>query len=505
MLTDPCLPARERPARRSRLPLFLGLLLTSFLVPSCTEVIVKKAAPSDQTTPAPTVTDEPTSEPTPTPPPSTNPLVIDLGAVKAGADVTFEIPAGALGFQIQMEGEVADFEQERPYGIERIVDPTGKVVHADFTPNGGTKSTSTAAFDTIAVAAVPQGDNATSVPAGKWTVRFGVEGNASSKPTVQATVRVQSSGDGTFRGGTLDLHVHVPTGLRIEGATVDAAKASADTKLTRRIDLFYQVAKQLIGFDRGEVVYHAEKAALAELDDNEILDGFAVSAGAKDGAPQMHVLFTNAIRQGGEPIAAGISPGIPGAAALYGRGVSGIIVASLEDEQTDALVMLHEMGHFFGLNHTTEFDGQSSDPLEDTPRCTTITNQPQSCGDRKNVMFPAGPIEGPVTLSPSQIRVYRGSPSYKATSSAKTMSTSSAAPPDAMRMRVRRSGTAHLSAVERELSTGFCGLTKIDGPAMVARLGEATAVAQLRTAAADADLPPFVRGRARVALRALGK
>lgn len=506
--TSSLLPLRDPRVRRQR-GLLLGLFLLSIGAPSCSEIIVQKTSPAEQTPPPATTTDEPPSEPAPPPVTAPNPLVIDLGTVKSGTDVKFDVPEGALGFQIQMEGEVADFDQDRPYGIERIVDPTGKVVHDEFMPNGGTKSTSTAAFDTIAVAAVPQGNNATAIAAGKWTVRFGVEGNASAKPTVQGRVRVQSSGDGAFHGGTLDLHVHVPTGLRIEGATVDPTKASADAKLARRIDLFYQVAKQLIGIGRGEVVFHAEKASLAELDDEEILDGFAVSDGASDGTPSMHVLFTNAIRQGGEPIAAGISPGIPGAAALYGRNVSGIIVAPMGDDQTDALVMLHEMGHFIGLNHTTEFDGQSADPLSDTPRCTTIGNQQlEGCDDRKNVMFPAGPIDGPVTLSPTQVRVYRGSPVYKASTATKAMSFSPStgeAPPPPMRVRLRRSGASNLSPVERELAMGFCGLTKIDGNAIAKKLGETAAVAQLRAAAADTDLAPFVRGRARVALQQLGK
>ncbi|MBS2020061.1 MAG: hypothetical protein JST00_44790 [Deltaproteobacteria bacterium] len=507
MRSEPRLPAAGARHRRG---LFLGLFFAAIGVPACTEVIVQKAPPSPEPTPTPTATEEPTAEPPPPSPPK-DPLVVDLGAVKAGTDVTFDVPAGALGFQIQMEGEIGDFDPDRPFGIDRIVDPTGKVVHDKFTPNGGTKPTSTAAFDSIAVAAVPQGENATEVPAGKWTVRFGVDGGTGT-PTVQGKVRIQSSGDGTFRGGTLDLHVHVPTGLQIEGATVDATKASADTRLKRRIDLFFQIAKQLIGFDRGEVVFHAEKASLAQLDDNEILDGFAVSAGTKDGTQSMHVLFTNAINQGGQPVAAGISPGIPGAAGIFGRNVSGIIVAPMDDDQTDALTMLHEMGHFIGLNHTTEFDGQSADPLSDTPRCTTIANQQLgSCGDRANVMFPAGPIAGPVALSPTQVRVYRGSPVYKALTSPSAKTMSFAPPPSEapsssvpMRVRIRRSGSTQLSPVERELSMGFCGLTKIDGRAMAARLGEAAAVSQLRAAAADSDLAPYVRGRARIALQQLG-
>ncbi|MBX3190041.1 MAG: hypothetical protein KF819_23650 [Labilithrix sp.] len=488
----------------------LGFFVCALLATTaCTEQIIIKQGPAPD---APTVDDEePAPTPSPTPPTPSDPLVVDLGAVQAGVDVPFEVPAGALGFNIVMEGEVADFDQDRPYGIERIVDPNGKTVHASFMPVGGTKSTSTAAFDTIAAASVPQSEAvAETIPAGKWTVRFGVENNPSAKPTVYAKVRIQSSGDGAFYGGKLDLHVHVPTGLRVGGATVNPAEAASDSRIKERLDLFFQLTTQLLGIERGEVTFHTAAARFAELDDQEILQGFAVSRGAEDGTQALHVLFTNEISQGGQPIAAGISPGIPGAATVFGRGVSGIIVATYSSRDEDVLTMFHEAGHFFGLNHTTEFDGQSADPLADTPRCNGISGgNLGSCPDRTNIMFPAGAIDGPVTLSPTQKRVYRGSPIYKAfpAGTKQTQSWSPFAPQaidlSTIRRRFRASGRP-LSRVESELSLGYCGLTPIDAGGMVARLGEATAVAQLSAAANDLDLSPIIRGRAKVALAKLG-
>ena len=63
----------------------------------------------------------------------------------------------------------------------------------------------------------------------------------------------------------------------------------------------------------------------------------------------------------------------------------------------------------------------------------------------------------------------------------------------------RTSGRA-LSSIERELSSGFCGLSKPDAAGMVARHGRAAAIAQLRAASVDGDLAPFIRGRASLAL-----
>jgi Pregnancy-associated plasma protein-A len=493
-----------------RRPLAGFFALCSVLALACTETtIVKQNAetPTDGGPVDPELDGGP-AEPDAAPPkPPGDPLMVDLGEVTTGTEVTFDVPAGALGFNIVAECDPADFDQDNPFGIQRITDPTGRVVHDDFTPDGGTKPTSTAAFDTIASASVPQSENVpTVVPSGKWKVLFGVENKPTSKLKLQAHVRVQSSGDGAFHGGTLDLTIHTPPGLKVDGAVVDPSKASTNAGIEERIAIFFQATKQLLGIERGKITYRPAKASLVDCDDNEILDGFAVSVGETDGAQNMHILLSNSIRSQGQEVAIGISPGIPGAAGVFGRGVSGIIVVPGGQAQDDALTIIHEFGHFIGLNHTTEFDGQSSDPLADTPRCPASTIQQQklqSCPDRTNVMFAAGAIDGPVSLSPTQTRVYHGSPIFKALTTTKASGTMGLHAPLVARRSYRTSGRA-LGAVERELSSGFCGLSLPDAKGMAARHGRAATIAQLRAAAADADLAPYIRGRANLALAQLG-
>lgn len=492
-----------------------ALVAASVAHVACTErVITQKVAAA----PAETPTDEEEAPPTEAPPTETNKptptsgVFLDLGEAAVGQDVSFTIPAGALGFNITVESDVADFDPRAPFGIERITDPNGNIVHDDFTPKGGTKDTSIAAFDTIAAASVPQGEGvAEKIPAGVWKVRYGIKNGDGFKPKLRGKVRVQSSSDGVFHGGKLDLHLHVPPGLllRESGSSrrVDAANASKDANLAKRIDTFYALADQLLGIDRGEVVFHVADAKFADVDGTqELLDGFGISRGAKDGDQEMHVLLTNRIADNGEAFALGIAPGIPGAATIYGRNVSGIIVASGQGSDEDALTMLHETGHFIGLNHTTEFDGASSDPLTDTPRCPSINGGQNmwSCPDRGNIMFPAGAIDSPVALSATQKRVYRGSPFYKAYQS-ETQKTLSARAPLTLEARSFHASGRALSALESQLSLGACGLTRIDASALVARFGKDRAVAELRAAQGDGGLPPFVRGRARQALRALGE
>lgn len=477
------------------------------VAPACTQkkIIVENAPPAGG---APVEEEEqpPEEDPKPT---ASDPLVLDLGDVQAGTDVKFEIPEGALGFNIIAEGKSADFDPERPFGIQRITAPDGTVVHDNFTPKGGSNPTSYASFDVIASASVPQGQGVPKDLAGTWKVRFGVYGSAGSKPKLKGKVRVQSSGDGVFHGGQLDLQIHVPDGLKIGNRTIDASKAASDPAIKERIDTFFALTTQLLGIEKGEVTFREEDRAYQELESiEEVLQGFAISNGQKDGTQALHILMTNLIAQDGQAFAAGISPGIPGAATIFGRGVSGIIVTTSESPDQDVLTMLHEAGHFFGLNHTTEFDGQSSDPLDDTPACETISRNPNdlfNCPDRTNVMFAAGAIDGPVTLSATQKRVYRGSPIYRAfTAGGSTMSFVPPSPAPSIKRTFRVSGSTVLSPVERELSSGFCGLNALDVDGLVKRHGRADAITQLRAAAADPDLVPFIRGRANLALHELG-
>lgn len=499
---------------RTTFAFFSALAATAAVLTTaaCTENVVKvvPAPPAEEATPAEETTPEATVDAGPTVTPSSG-LFLDLGEAPTGQDVSFTIPEGAIGFNIQVEGDVSDFDPRAPYGIERITDPSGKIIHDAFTPNGGTKETSTAAFDTIASASVPQGEGvAEKIPAGVWKVRYGVFNGDGFKPKLRGKVRVQSTADGAYHGGTLDLHLHVPPGLvlkeRGQSFRVDAAKASTDTNIAKRVDTFFALASQLLGFERGQVVYHVAESKFAAIDGTqELLDGFAVSKDSKDGTQEMHMLLTNSISENGEPFALGIAPGIPGAATTYGRNVSGIVIGSGDSSDQDVLTMIHEMGHFIGLNHTTEFDGQSSDPLSDTAKCPSISGGQNmySCPDRNNVMFPAGAIDSPVSLSNTQKRVYRGSPVYKAAqgTTQKTM---------ALRAPVTLSApsfhaTRPLTALESQLSLGSCGLTRIDAASLVARFGRESALRELRATAADPGAAAFLRGRARLALRALGQ
>lgn len=457
---------------------------------------------------------------------TTLPLVIDLGAVAYGQDVTLDVPAGALGFNVVVESnEGAGLDTL--VGIERITSPSGEIVHDAYTPKGGSHATSESSFGAIASASVPQSEAKSANPPepGKWTIRIGGSGGGGGggdaglgPATLHAEARVQLGSTAGFVGGRLDVNVYVPAGLKLDGKSLDATSAASNEGIERRLDAFFGALQQHVGIDRGDVAFLAVKAQLRFVDDEvTLLDAFGASTGRPD-TQALNVMLTNGIDFGDGNAAWGIAPGIPGAATRSGTPMSGIVLAIGDTPAVgDGLTILHEAGHFFGLNHTTELYEGYADPLSDTPKCETISlDDPstlQSCPDRKNVMFPAfyGTAGSAVDVSDAQRAVYRGSPIYKAYKEPlKTKGTMSANDHGAAlglrpgeRITLTKSGRA-LTAVETWLSASLCSHVKLDATAFARLKGRPEVIAALRSSALDPDLPDVMRRKAAGALASLG-
>jgi hypothetical protein len=100
----------------------------------------------------------------------------------------------------------------------------------------------------------------------------------------------------------------------------------------------------------------------------------------------------------------GVAPTVPGAVDSEGLAAGGVVsrlqTSTLSD---DGNTLAHEIGHFLGLYHTTEFGFWSTDPLADTPECPDIGDSVQAsianerCPDVANLMFPtqiSGDVRG---------------------------------------------------------------------------------------------------------------
>jgi hypothetical protein len=340
---------------------------------------------------------------------------------------------------------------------------------------------------------IPQNDmpEATSMPAGKWKIKFGGEGS-----NAHAKVRIQTTSDGTFHGGSLDLHLHIPAGLRLNGRTVSATNAANNGDMSERVGVFYNELKRAFGIDRGKVSFHAASADLVTLNDEAAQSAAgAVSKGFPD-AQSAHLLLANDLQNGD---LLGLSPGIPGAITVAGTAVSGIMAALYDgvSAQEDGNTWLHELGHFIGLQHTSESDGVNFDALADTAKCPGIGNgDTSSCPDESNLMFPTI-FAGTPKVSKAQQIIFRGSPIYKTTGTTAgarrrpELASTPAAPPRSTTL----SGRA-LKPVEQWLGRTFCGASSQSPRALVAARGQAQAIADLEEVAAASDLPQIYRTKA---------
>ena len=88
---------------------------------------------------------------------------------------------------------------------------------------------------------------------------------------------------------------------------------------------------------------------------------------------------------------AGMAGGIPGPPGLGGTPASGVAFVAQEESQVTGDTLAHELGHFFGLYHTTEMNGMSQDQITDTESCVFNPEDPwsmSSCATLNNIMFP---------------------------------------------------------------------------------------------------------------------
>lgn len=347
---------------------------------------------------------------------------IDLGTVDAGRDVTFEIPAGTLGFTIVVD---ADAGEDDFIGVKELRDPGGKVVISDFRDptNEDARSVTGQSGSGMGVLVYPLIGSTTDVRAGRYTVKLGgstrVSGAAKGTVTdwsgrVHGVVLLQN-GSGA---GALDLDVYVPDGLTVgdDSHSINASEASSDRAIGERLDLVFSLYRRLYGIERGDVRFHAIASSAADIDGQENIDRATALATVARRSGQ--IVLTNRLAPDGDGTEiSGISNCLPGAVGVAGTKCSSVIVALRGSEAwEDAATIVHELGHFIGLEHTTEFGG-SGDALSDTPTCTsTGKGELSSCPDFDNLMFPTtsvGSAPREVVVSPTQKRVMTRSPIYR--------------------------------------------------------------------------------------------
>jgi hypothetical protein len=225
--------------------------------------------------------------------------------------------------------------------------------------------------------------------------------------------------------GVLDLNVfYVGGGSELE----EGGLRPGDKRMRKMLNAFDQRLHAMNGLSLGTVsefdVVGALREELAVLEvphskvgDREVegrpqrLDElFRLSAGLEK--PGVNVFIVGDM---GDYI--GIAGGIPGPIGLHGTDRSGLaLAADLMGDLVDGdQVLLHEIGHYLGLFHTSESSGTVLDPLSDTPACDlqydtdsdgVLGTQECEGHGAENLMFWTGPG---VYLSPQQIQVFASS------------------------------------------------------------------------------------------------
>jgi hypothetical protein len=436
--------------------------------------------------------------PTPQPSALPAPRVIPLGVHAVGETVAFEVPAGTGGVTLLSQGAepaAAPFVTYQGVRIENTVVPLtvtaggtlyfdDRVVPPDDPATwGGPDGIGAIYFGASApwtgTMTVPNTSqmlkhvqDGGGVPSGTWSVvvgDFAAECRAIGSPTCVVGDGVTAYPPGRYdvqaflkpgpvaATGTLDLAFVLVT------EALDAASAATDPSVVRMRETLATYLGRA-GLSLGAVTFadaspevKARYALGVNADDSSPCGDVATILRLAAPGNVMSLFLVSSFTSADPGTVLGIDGTIPGPASVGGTVASGAL-ASAEDLHTGAsacgglpnpqacgadetaYIVAHEMGHFLGLYHDTEWTGTLFDPVKDTPTCpcsacattpgnclsgnvgattyamsTTdctkqLTNPASVCGGGDNLMFWALGARSAATVTAEQAAIARANP-----------------------------------------------------------------------------------------------
>ena len=309
--------------------------------------------------------------------------LVNLGSLEITGEgseaLTVSVPSGSESVAIVMEGAGSNLTL-----ASKITSPSGTVVY-DFNEDIYTNRTD--ANDGLYTVLIPS-NTAVDLESGDWQITF-LSGGNTFTASFTGVIKTKPAS-----ANTLDVNLFF---VGVDG--LDAATAETDTNfqsILSNVESIYGGA----GISFGNVSYidvsgsDADTYGVIDSIDgpsSELARLFQLSKGQTNRA--INFFFVADIGGGDAGFTLlGLAGGVPGPPALHGTTRSGVAVnmadfieakgAADADMIAEAsglveLIMAHEAGHYLGLYHTTERNGQAldangilgQDPLSDTPTC----------------------------------------------------------------------------------------------------------------------------------------